>query len=41
VSCPEPIPEQLLLSVIWPEDDKAEAVSKIRGRAKPLVAGCA
>jgi len=34
-SDPEPIPEQLLLSVIWPEDDKAEAVSKIRGRASP------
>jgi hypothetical protein len=24
-SDPEPIPEQILLSVIWPEDDKAEA----------------
>jgi hypothetical protein len=34
-SDPEPIPEQLLLSVVWPEDDKAEAVSKIRGRASP------
>jgi hypothetical protein len=34
-SDPEPIPEQLLLSVIWPEDDKAEAVSRIRGRASP------
>ena len=34
-SDPEPIPEQILLSVIWPEDDKAEAVSKIRGHASP------
>ncbi|HJX66278.1 MAG TPA: hypothetical protein VJ860_20255 [Polyangia bacterium] len=34
-SDPEPIPEQLLLSVVWPEDDKAEPVSKIRGRASP------
>jgi uncharacterized protein (UPF0548 family) len=34
-SDPEPIPEQILLSVIWPEDDKAESVSKIRGRASP------
>ncbi len=34
-SDPEPIPEEILLSVIWPEDDKAEGVSKIRGRASP------
>ena len=34
-SDPEPIPEQLLLAVIWPEDDKPEAVSQIRGRASP------
>ena len=34
-SDPEPIPEQLLLSVIWPEDDKAEGASPIRGRASP------
>jgi len=34
-SDPEPIPEQILLSVIWPEDDKADGVSRIRGRASP------
>jgi uncharacterized protein (UPF0548 family) len=34
-SDPEPIPKEILLSVIWPEDDKAESVSKIRGRASP------
>ena len=34
-SDPEPIPEQILLSVIWPEDDKTEGVSKIQGRASP------
>jgi hypothetical protein len=34
-SDPEPIPEQLLLSVVWPEDDKSEGVSEIRGRASP------
>jgi hypothetical protein len=34
-SDPEPIPEQLLLAVIWPEDDKPEGVSQIRGRASP------
>jgi hypothetical protein len=34
-SDPEPIPEQLLLAVVWPEDDKAEGPSPIRGRASP------
>jgi len=34
-SDPEPIPEQLLLAVVWPEDDKTESVSQIRGRASP------
>ena len=34
-SDPEPMPEQLLLSVIWPEDDKSETVSPVRGRASP------
>ena len=34
-SDPEPIPEQLLLSVVWPEDDKPADVSKIHGRASP------
>jgi hypothetical protein len=29
------MPEEILLSVVWPEDDKAETVSKIRGRASP------
>ena len=34
-SDPEPMPEQLLLSVIWPEDDKPEGASQIRGHASP------
>ena len=34
-SDPEPIPEEILLSVIWPEDDKAQGISKIRGHASP------
>jgi hypothetical protein len=34
-SDPEPIPEEILLSVIWPEDDKADGISRIRGRASP------
>jgi hypothetical protein len=34
-SDPEPIPQQLLLSVIWPEDDKSEGLSEIRGRTSP------
>jgi FecR protein len=34
-SDPERIPEEIILSVIWPDDDKAESVSKIRGRVSP------
>jgi len=34
-SDPEPIPDAILLSVIWPEDDKPEGVSNIRGTARP------
>ena len=34
-SDPEPIPEEIILSVVWPDDDKAESVSKIRGRVSP------
>jgi hypothetical protein len=34
-SDPEPIPEEILLSVVWPEDDKTDGISKIRGRVSP------
>jgi hypothetical protein len=34
-SDPEPIPVEILFSVVWPEDDKAESASKIRGRVSP------
>jgi hypothetical protein len=34
-SDPEPIPEQILLWVIWPDDDKSEGLSNIRGHASP------
>ena len=33
-SDPEAIPEELLLSVIWPEDDRVEPQSKLRGKAR-------
>jgi len=32
---PEPIPQELLLSVIWPDDDRLDNHAKIRGRAQP------
>jgi hypothetical protein len=32
---PEPIPEQLLLSVIWPEEETSDGTAKIKGRASP------
>jgi hypothetical protein len=32
---PEPIPAELLLSVIWPEDDRVEHQAKVRGKAQP------
>jgi hypothetical protein len=32
---PEPIPEQLLLSVIWPEDDRLVNQAKVKGKAQP------
>jgi hypothetical protein len=31
---PEPIPVQLLLSVIWPEDDRVGSQAKVRGKAQ-------
>jgi hypothetical protein len=32
---PEPIPEQLLLSVIWPEEETSDGIAKIKGHASP------
>jgi hypothetical protein len=32
---PEPIPEELLLSVVWPELDKGEARAPIAGKVRP------
>jgi predicted secreted protein len=32
---PEPIPQELLLSVIWPEDDRLDGQAKIKGKAQP------
>jgi hypothetical protein len=32
---PETIPEQLLLSVIWPEDDRVGSQAKVKGKAQP------
>ena len=32
---PEPIPQEILLSVIWPEDDHVVAQAKIKGKAQP------
>jgi uncharacterized protein (UPF0548 family) len=34
-SDPEPIPVEILFSVVWPEDDKVDAVPKVRGRVSP------
>lgn len=33
-SDPEEIPEELLLSVIWPDDDRVDAQAKLRGKAR-------
>ena len=33
-SDPEAIPQEILLSVIWPEDDRLESQAKVRGRAQ-------
>jgi hypothetical protein len=33
-SDPEAIPEELLLSVIWPDDDRVEAQVKLRGKTR-------
>ncbi len=32
---PEPIPQELLLSVIWPEDDRLDSQARVKGRAQP------
>jgi hypothetical protein len=32
---PESIPEQLLLSVIWPEDDRVGSQARVKGKAQP------
>jgi hypothetical protein len=32
---PEPIPQELLLSVIWPDDDRLDGHARIKGRAQP------
>jgi hypothetical protein len=32
---PEPIPEQLLLSVIWPEEETSDGTAKVKGHASP------
>ena len=32
---PEPIPQEILLSVIWPEDDRLDGQAKIKGKAQP------
>jgi hypothetical protein len=32
---PEPIPQELLLSVIWPEDDRLDGQARVRGKAEP------
>ncbi len=34
-SDPEPIPQEILLSVIWPEDDRVVGQAKIKGKAQP------
>lgn len=31
---PEPIPQEILLSVIWPEDDRVVAQAKVKGKAQ-------
>jgi hypothetical protein len=32
---PEPLPQELLLSVIWPDDDRLDGQARIKGRAQP------
>jgi hypothetical protein len=32
---PEPIPQVILLSVIWPEDDRLDGQARIKGKAQP------
>ena len=32
---PEPIPQEILLSVIWPEDDRLDGQARVRGKAQP------
>ena len=34
-SDPEPIPEEILLSVIWPEDDRLDSQMRVKGKAQP------
>jgi hypothetical protein len=34
-SDPEPIPQEILLSVIWPEDDRLDNQAHIKGKAQP------
>jgi hypothetical protein len=34
-SDPEPIPQEILLSVIWPEDDRLDNQARIKGKAQP------
>ncbi|MBN2573576.1 MAG: hypothetical protein JXP73_03350 [Deltaproteobacteria bacterium] len=31
---PEPMPEEILLSVVWPEDDRIESQARLKGRAQ-------
>jgi Glucodextranase, domain B len=32
---PEPIPQEILLSVIWPEDDRLDSQARVKGKAQP------
>jgi hypothetical protein len=32
---PESLPQELLLSVIWPEDDRLDSQAKVKGKAQP------
>jgi FecR protein. len=32
---PEPIPQEILLSVIWPEDDRLDGQARVKGKAQP------
>jgi hypothetical protein len=33
-SDPEPLPQEILLSVVWPEDDRVDSQARIRGKAQ-------